>query len=303
MAKLTYESTSKFVKAGDVTLHYHEAGEGEPLLLMHGGSPGASAWTAYWNSIEPLSRRFRVMTVDCVGYGASDKPPPPRGVSIFKHLALPLRNMLDELGIEKTHMGGISLGGGTTLRFALEFPDRVDGLCLIGPGGAMLPMMTPFGPYQQLSERLGPWRQDPSPDKSLQWLKDLIHPDAHDQITQEIIDQRYQNSIDPDHVKFTESMYGGGVAGLSAEEAEKVTEERELWRHVHKIQNRALLFLGRQGLISLDAAFFILTRMPNLSFFYANRSSNYVQVDYPELFADLLHSFLVKARDQHAVRA
>ena len=39
---LTYESTSRMAKAGDLHLHYHEAGTGEPLVLLHGGGPGAS---------------------------------------------------------------------------------------------------------------------------------------------------------------------------------------------------------------------------------------------------------------------
>jgi len=55
---LTEESTSKYVQAGEVRLHYNEAGSGHAVIAIHGGGPGASGWSNYRTNIGPLSEHF-----------------------------------------------------------------------------------------------------------------------------------------------------------------------------------------------------------------------------------------------------
>src|SRR5439155_22461026 len=57
---LTYESTSRTAKAGGLSLHYHEAGTADPLVLLHGGGPGASAWSNWKQNLAPFAEHFRV---------------------------------------------------------------------------------------------------------------------------------------------------------------------------------------------------------------------------------------------------
>ncbi|HEV7536889.1 MAG TPA: alpha/beta hydrolase, partial [Acidimicrobiia bacterium] len=109
---LTYESTSRTAKAGDLSLHYHEAGTGAPLVLLHGGGPGASAWSNWKQNLAPFAAHFRVLLVDQPGYGKSDKPLIKGGM--WEFYARAVRGLLDELGIETTSFIGNSLGGGTT---------------------------------------------------------------------------------------------------------------------------------------------------------------------------------------------
>src|SRR5437667_7950463 len=140
---LTYESTSRTAclrrlppplsgghppspGAGDLTLHYHEAGTGAPLVLLHGGGPGASAWSNWKQNLAPFAAHFRVLAVDQPGYGRSDKPVIKGGM--WEFYARAVRGLLDELGLEQAHFIGNSLGGGTTLKFALDYPDRPDRL-------------------------------------------------------------------------------------------------------------------------------------------------------------------------------
>ena len=54
--------------------------------------------------------------------------------------------LLDEIGIERVHLLGNSLGGGTAMRFALTYPERVGRLVLMGPGGASSTCSTPTRP-------------------------------------------------------------------------------------------------------------------------------------------------------------
>ena len=81
----------------------------------------------------PLAEHFRVIVPDMPGYGRSAK-----GVDAadpFGYLADTIRGLLDELGIDTAHLVGNSYGGAGALRLALDTPDRVDKLVLMGPGG------------------------------------------------------------------------------------------------------------------------------------------------------------------------
>src|SRR5258708_36452069 len=56
---LTEEATSKFVQAGPFKLHYHEAGRGPALIMIHGGGPGAGGLSHYHRHVDYFSERFR----------------------------------------------------------------------------------------------------------------------------------------------------------------------------------------------------------------------------------------------------
>ncbi|HXG35962.1 MAG TPA: alpha/beta fold hydrolase, partial [Dehalococcoidia bacterium] len=93
---LTEEATSKFVQAGNIRVHYNEAGTGYPLICLHGGGPGASGWSNYRGNIEPLSQHFRVFLPDLPGFGKTDKPMIEGGR--FAFYAKTLRDFMDQLG-------------------------------------------------------------------------------------------------------------------------------------------------------------------------------------------------------------
>ena len=129
-------------KAGDLTLNYYEAGSptgvgGDlPLVMLHGGGPGASAWSNFGSALPRFASDFRTLLVDQPGFGGSDKPPVVG--NYFRFSMGYVVALLDELGIERVHLLGNSLGGGTATRLAIEHPDRVGRLVLMGPGGLSL---------------------------------------------------------------------------------------------------------------------------------------------------------------------
>ena len=137
------ESTRRSAKAGDLTLNYYEAGEstdaiggGLPLIMLHGGGPGASAWSNFGQALPGFAANFRTLLVDQPGFGQSDKPAVVG--NYFRFSSDAVVQLMDELGIEKAHILGNSLGGGTATRLALSHPDRVARLVLMGPGGLSL---------------------------------------------------------------------------------------------------------------------------------------------------------------------
>jgi len=108
---------------------YQDVGDGEPLLLIH-GMAGSSAT---WRAITPLlSRTYRVITPDLPGHGASAKP---RGDYSLGAFAAWLRDLLDELQIDKVTVIGQSLGGGVAMQFTYQHPDHCNRLVLISSGG------------------------------------------------------------------------------------------------------------------------------------------------------------------------
>jgi 3-oxoadipate enol-lactonase len=106
-------------------LHYHMAGRGTAVVLVHGGLVDSRQWD---DQMAPLSKRFLVLRYDLRGYGKSDPP-----VGAFSHIE-DLRALLDHLKIDRATVVGLSLGGIVAADFALEYPSRVDRLVLVGSG-------------------------------------------------------------------------------------------------------------------------------------------------------------------------
>ncbi len=145
---MTKQDAQAFVRvrteaAGEIELAYYEAdsraeekSERLPLVMLHGGGPGASSWSNFGPALPGFAEEFRTILVDQPGFGASDKPPVVGNYYRFASDAVVA--LLDELGIERVHLLGNSLGGGTAMRLALSHPDRVGRLIMMGPGGLSL---------------------------------------------------------------------------------------------------------------------------------------------------------------------
>jgi hypothetical protein len=108
--------------------HYLEQGEGRPLLAIHGGNSMSASWAPL---VATLARNSRLIMVDRPGCGLTDMLN-YRGVPFRKHSVEFTRDFLDSIGVRKTSIIGNSMGGYFALAFALEYPDRVDKLILIG---------------------------------------------------------------------------------------------------------------------------------------------------------------------------
>src|SRR5436309_223873 len=121
------------VRVGDSEIFVSESGAGAPLVLLHGGGPGATGLSNYSRNIEPLAEHYRVIVPDLPGYGRSSKR--VDGRDPFGFLAASVRGLLDALEIDRAHLVGNSYGGAAALRLALDSPERVDRLVLMGPGG------------------------------------------------------------------------------------------------------------------------------------------------------------------------
>jgi 3-oxoadipate enol-lactonase len=105
--------------------HYERDGQGTDLVLIHGLGGSLHDWDPF---IPELSRSHRVLRCDVRGFGQSDKPAGPYTPQLF---AQDLSGLVRALGISKTHVAGISMGGVVAQRFALDYPEMVASLTLI----------------------------------------------------------------------------------------------------------------------------------------------------------------------------
>ncbi|MBT8765999.1 alpha/beta fold hydrolase [Metapseudomonas boanensis] len=126
----------RFVTLPDgLRLHYLEAGEGEPVVFIHGSGPGASGHSNFKQNYPVFeSAGYRVIVPDLPGYGASDKPETAYTLDFFVNA---LSSLLDALDIQRCVLVGNSLGGAIALKMALDQPKRVSRLVLMAPGGLM----------------------------------------------------------------------------------------------------------------------------------------------------------------------
>lgn len=115
-------------------MHYHDAGSGPVVMFLHGSGPGASGYSNFKGNFPVLAERgFRTLVPDSLGFGYSDKPDDVAYSAEFHVDAF--RRFLDALEVEKLSLIGNSHGGAVALNFALTYPERVERLVLMAPGG------------------------------------------------------------------------------------------------------------------------------------------------------------------------
>jgi pimeloyl-ACP methyl ester carboxylesterase len=118
----------KYYTAGGIRTRCFEKGEGAPVIFLHGGGGHAETWA---RNIIPLSRNFRVLAIDYLGHGFTDKPDIAYNLQAFdKHLL----DFMDAAGVKKAHLVGESQGGQISVYTAYEHPEKVDKLGLIVGG-------------------------------------------------------------------------------------------------------------------------------------------------------------------------
>lgn len=133
-------------------VHYLEAGDGPPLLCLHGLSTTAATWLPLFDA---LADEFRVVAPDRPGRGLST--PKPYGDVDFREYGVDyVTGLLDALDVDETAVLGNSLGGMQALHLQVDHPERVARTCLVGaPGG--LSRQVPWTFRVTYAPKVGPW--------------------------------------------------------------------------------------------------------------------------------------------------
>src|SRR5712672_1049165 len=265
-------------------LHYDEAGshKGMPVVMLHGGGPGASGMSNFKNNLPAFAERFRTLVIDQPGFGKSDKP----GVegNYFTFAARALADLLDELGIDRVHLVGNSLGGGAAVRFALRYPRRAGRLVLMGPGGLSLNVFAP-DPTEGV-RRLAEFGAPPGPsrEKMAAFLRTLVFDQRL--VTEDLIDERFAAASDPESLRAMASM------GASFFDPDSY-EDGLLWREAHRLRQRVLLIWGREDRVNpVDGALVAMRMIRRAQLHVFGGCGHWVQLEKAAAFNRLAIEFL-----------
>ena len=113
-----------------VAIYYESHGEGFPLVWSHEFAGDYRSWE---DQVRFFSRRYRVITYNARGYPPSDVPDDPDAYSQERSVE-DLKCLLDHLGIESAHIGGLSMGGSVALHFGIRYPNMARSLIVAGAG-------------------------------------------------------------------------------------------------------------------------------------------------------------------------
>jgi 4,5:9,10-diseco-3-hydroxy-5,9,17-trioxoandrosta-1(10),2-diene-4-oate hydrolase len=290
---LDAESTSHIADVAGFSVRYHDSGpatgapagtgrgDAETVVLLHGGGPGASAWSNFGRTMPVVAKRFRAVMMDLPGYGKSAARPVTG--HFFTVAAEALAGLLDQLNIDKVHLIGNSLGGGTALRFALNYPDQVGRLVLMGPGGLTLNVFAPDPTegVRRLMEFGAP--PGPSRDKMAAFLRTMVFDQRL--VTDELIDERFAVASQPKALAAMVAM-GASFFGEHAEDG-------MLWREAHRVKNEVLLIWGREDRVNpLDGALIALKQLRRAQLHVFGGCGHWAQLEKFDEFNELSLRFL-----------
>jgi 4,5:9,10-diseco-3-hydroxy-5,9,17-trioxoandrosta-1(10),2-diene-4-oate hydrolase len=277
--------TESFAAVGGKEIFYAEAGTGPAVLLLHGGGPGASGVSNFSRNIDALARNFRVVVPDLPGYGRSAKE--VDGGDPFGFLANSIRGLMNELRIDTAHLVGNSYGGACALRLALDTPDRVEKMVLMGPGGIGTTRALPTEGLRKLFEYYDD--EGPSRKKLETFIREYLVFDGN-AVQDSVIESRYLSSIDPEVVEHPPLRRPSGPTALRTLWRMDLTRDRRLTR----LATPTLVVWGAADRVNRPAGGEMLARMmPNCDLLMASNAGHWVQWERAEFFNDVARAFLI----------
>jgi len=263
--------SGKSIDVAGTRTRYHDVGQGEPTILIHGGGPGASGLSNFRRNVEPLAAGRRVIVVDLPGFGKTEgklKEGPT-----FEAMGEFVRAFMDVIGIRKASFVGNSLGGATSLLVALRAPERVNRLVLMGTGGSQA-VFTPM-PTEGL-RRMAVFHGGDGP--SMEKLKGVIELLVFDpkSITDELLEERLKAASRADVIDIFKRP------------------PLDVWReNLAAINQRTLLIWGRDDrVVPLDSSFTLLKSIPNAQLHVYPNCGHWAQWEKADEFNALVADFL-----------
>ena len=275
---MTSESTDRpeiglSAVAGGITTNYLTAGDGKPVLLLHGSGPGVTAYANWRLTIPALSQHLRVIAPDLVGFGFTERP--EGGSYDMDTWVGQAIGLLDALDIERAHLVGNSFGGALALALASRHPDRVERLVLMGSVGV---------PFEITDGLDRVWGYEPS----IAQMRELLDLFAYSRelVSDELAEVRYRASIQPG---FQESFAAMFPAPRQRWVDAMVTPDEDLARLPHP----TLVVHGRDDLIIPPAnALHLLDTIPDVRLHIFGRCGHWTQIEHADEFNRLVVSFL-----------
>jgi 2-hydroxy-6-oxonona-2,4-dienedioate hydrolase len=275
----THAPVHQFVEVPNFRIHYVEAGQGHPVVLLHGSGPGATGMTNFAPNIGPLAEKFRVLAIDMPGWGQSDTQTEETGRD---HVAA-LIGVLDTLGIEKAALVGNSMGGMTSVATAIAHPERVSHLVTMGAPAPTTPIFSPGdGPSEGMKVLLQAYRE-PTPAN----MKRLVQVMCFDpeMATDELAEARSQAALSrPDHLESWNSQFTGPPS---------LPPYFRLGDQLAAIGVPTMAIHGRDDrVVHFENSLHLVARIRDSRLVLLNRCGHWAQIEHAAEFNRLVASFV-----------
>ena len=254
-------------------IHYHEQGQGEVVIFLHGAGGGASGYSNFKGNYPEFAKAgYRTIVPDLLGYGLSSKPDIAQYDLDF--FVAGVKGMVDTLGLKNITLLGNSLGGAVALGYALAYPDEVSRLILMAPGGvedldtylAMPGIANMFQIYQ--SGKTGAEAM-----RAVMTMQ-LFDPSL---LTDEIINER------------------APIAATQTQAARSVLKVPNLTDRLHELKCPVFGFWGVNDHFNpVGGATKLLDNCPQARMVLVNRCGHWVQVEHRDMFNRNCIDFLQK---------
>ena len=269
----------RWVVAAGLRTRFREAGDGPPLVLLHGIGGHLGFWEACFAA---LAARFRTIAVDVCGFGASEAPGEVSRAAFREWLA----EVLDGVGARRAAVAASSLGASVALALAIEEPERFSALALVGSAslGRNIGFSFRAASIPMLGERI--LGSDP---KSIR--RDLLRLTCRqDWVWEGLLEETACFASLPGPSKFFFRSLRWGVSFLGGMKANAV-----LLDELHKLSMPVLLLWGRQDpVFPLRDAERAAARVPDAELKILEDCGHMPHMERPAEFAELLIDFLVR---------
>lgn len=278
MTKAGKEPEGSQVQAGDFKIHYHEAGSGKPVIMLHGGGPGATGWSNFAGNLPAFSKSYRTFLVDMLGFGQSESVVFDKESGITVR-ARALRDFLDVHGIERASFVGNSMGGSVALAFAVDYPERLDKLVLIGAAGMTktLTVPQPTEGHRRLREAM----ENPT----VETMQALVNAMLYDPsiVSKEMIEERVVSARNEGH---------------RSAAARSTAKLRDQAPEFSAVKAKTLIVWGREDRVNpLEIGWLLLREIRDSRMYIFKHCGHWAQIEHQEEFNRIALDFLGAADD------
>lgn len=287
---------SSWVRVNGIRTHFVEAGNGDPVVLVHGAGPGACGWAGWRQTIPALAKHYHVYALDTLGFGYTDKPADVvySDQASVDHLA----GFVDALCMEDVLLCGNSRGAYISAKYMLDHPGRVKKLLMVSSGSIANAMG-----IERTADQMGGMRRlqgyDGTPEGMRRFLEIIVND--HSKITDDLITERVRIAALPGHAEAQKSQ-------RKFREAMKTNPElRQQFdiRHRLPMATTPMLMVwgAKDAFAPPEFAEKLQALLPNVIFEVLEESGHQAQNDEADRFNDMALSFFAGESQAAAVAA
>ena len=279
----TRDETLRELPTDEGTLRYHEAGDGPPLLLLHGSGPGVTGWRNYRGNLPALARHFRCLALEFPGFGVSD-PVEENPMAAAPKAVL---RFLEGLGLDRVDVVGNSLGGFVATGLAVLRKDLFRRIVTIGGVGRNVLAPAPSEGLNLLME----FAENPTRDNLVRWLRSMVHDPAL--ITDELIEERWNSATEPATLEASRRIYGRQA--MAATLAAQSASDQPIWAALHKITAPTLLTWGRDDRVTpLESALLPMRTIPQAELHVLPDCGHWAMIEQQAAWESAVLAFLTR---------